>query len=72
MTSRRPRRRKLERGLVQSGGFAALWIVLDGELIKALQEACEKEKGLRQRGKTPKTAKRKTDADGYDDGAGSG
>ncbi|MCW2877140.1 MAG: hypothetical protein JWQ95_1240 [Sphaerisporangium sp.] len=50
----------------------AAGMVLDGELIKALQEACEKEKGLRQRGKTPKTAKRKTDADGYDDGAGSG
>jgi hypothetical protein len=50
-------------------------MVLDGELIEALQDACEQEKGPRQRGKAPrtaKTAKRETDAGGYDGGAGSG
>ncbi len=31
-------------------------MVLDGELIKGLQEAAEQEKGLRQRGKTLKVA----------------
>jgi transposase len=50
----------------------AAGMVLDGELVKTLEDACEQEKGLRQRGKTPRTAnpaKTGTNASGYDDGA---
>ncbi len=59
----------------------AAGMVLDGELVKALEEAWEQEKGLRQRGKTPTTAKAagtgtetaaRTNAGDYDHGAGSG
>jgi hypothetical protein len=31
-------------------------MILDGEVVTALQEAAEQEKGLRQRGKPPKVA----------------
>jgi transposase len=52
----------------------AAGMVLDGELLKALEKAAEQEKGLHQRGKTPRTANpvetgTKTNAGGYDDGA---
>ncbi|SNT55604.1 Transposase [Streptosporangium subroseum] len=49
----------------------AAGMVLDGELVKALQEASVQEKGLRQRGKTPRTAKTETatNVGGYDGGA---
>ena len=59
----------------------AAGMVLDGELAEALEEAAEQEKGLRQRGKTPRTATpaktrtgtgTKTDDGDYGDGAGSG
>jgi hypothetical protein len=56
---------------------AAAGMVLDAELVKALEKAAEQEKGLRQRGKTPTTAnpaetKVKANAGGHDDGAASG
>ncbi|MDF2710633.1 MAG: hypothetical protein K0R62_6285 [Nonomuraea muscovyensis] len=59
-------------------------MALDGELLKALEEAAEQERGLRRRGKTLKTAdpvakmavkagtRTGTDAGGYDCGAVSG
>jgi transposase len=55
----------------------AAGMVLDGELLKALEEAAEQEKGLRQRDKTPRTANpaktgKTTNAGGYDGVAESG
>ncbi|MGI5490487.1 hypothetical protein [Microtetraspora malaysiensis] len=51
-------------------------MALDDELITALEEAAEQEKGLRQRGKTPKTAtmgtRTKVNDGDYDCGGGSG
>ncbi|MEV4382975.1 IS5 family transposase [Streptosporangium sp. NPDC049644] len=49
-------------------------MILDGEVVKALEEAAEQEKGLRQRGKTPRTANPAktgtgTNPGGYDCGA---
>jgi transposase len=53
----------------------AAGMVLDGELAKALEEAAEQEKGLHQRGKSPRTADpakagtktgTRVDAAGYD------
>lgn len=62
----------------------AAGMVVDGELMKALEEAADQEKGLRQRGKSRKTAdpaagtartagtRNVPDAGGCDCGAGSG
>ncbi|GAA2702111.1 hypothetical protein GCM10010412_100100 [Nonomuraea recticatena] len=51
----------------------AAGMVLDGELVKALEEAAAREKGLRQRGKTTTTARKtELDADGYECGTESG
>ncbi|KAB8182995.1 IS5 family transposase [Nonomuraea phyllanthi] len=57
----------------------AAGMVLDGELSAALHEAVERERGLRQSGKTPATATPAktgtatgTDDDGYAAGTGSG
>lgn len=53
----------------------AAGMILDSELAEALEEAAEREKGRRQRGKSPKTAEvravtpMRTDADGYNGGA---
>ncbi len=58
----------------------AAGMVLDGELVKALEEASEREKGLHQRGKNLRTATKTaktgtgtgTNAGGYAGGAGYG
>jgi hypothetical protein len=55
----------------------AAGMVLDAELVAALEQAAEQEKGLHQRGESPRTATlaktgTELDADGYDCGAGSG
>ncbi|MGW7481203.1 IS5 family transposase [Nonomuraea muscovyensis] len=57
----------------------AAGMVVDGELMTALEKAADEERGLRLRGKSPKTASPATatagsvpDASGYDCGAGSG
>ncbi len=57
----------------------AAGMICGDELLEALEQACEQEKGLRQRGKTLKTAKTtktvtaaRTNAGGYDDGTASG
>jgi transposase len=56
----------------------AAGMVVDPELLEALEKAAEQEKGLRQRGKTPRTANPATtgnvkmSAGGYDGGAGYG
>ncbi|MGI5292082.1 hypothetical protein ACQEVF_53470 [Nonomuraea polychroma] len=57
----------------------AAGMVLDGELVQVLEEAAEQERGLSQRGKTPKTADpaktgtgMRAEAGGYGCGAGSG
>jgi len=56
-------------------------MVMDPTLLEALEKAAEQEKGLRQRGKTPKTANpansattknATTNVGGYDGGAVSG
>jgi transposase len=49
----------------------AAGMVMDPELLEALEKAAEQEKGLRQRGKTPTTAtaNAKTNVGGYDGGA---